>query len=166
MSADGIIFNSIFPVWITVSVALALLAFFIYNEINRKHRFLALRILAQIVIILSLVALTLRPSIKSEKTSGSALLLTAGYDKKVADSLIAKHRLRTVRMFNATPYPKSKLISSWHGLSKEQSDIRFVVGEGIPSFALAENEGLNFNYVRSKKPIGITRLDLQPLKAN
>src|SRR4051812_46036111 len=124
MSADGIIFNSIFPTWITLSVALVLLAYFIYSELKRKHRFIGLRILAQIAIILSLIALTLRPSIKSERTNGSALLLTADYDKKVADSLIAKHRLRIVRMFNAAPYPKSKLISSWHALNEEASDIR------------------------------------------
>ena len=166
MSADGIIFNSIFPIWITVSVALALLVFFIYNETKRKHRFLTLRILAQIIIIISLTALILRPSVKSDKTSGSALLLTAGYDKKSADSLVAKYRLRTVRMINAASYPKSKLISSWHGLGKEASDIRFVIGEGIPPFALAENEELNFNYVRSGNSNGITNIDLQPLKAN
>ncbi|HEY5822765.1 MAG TPA: hypothetical protein VIT44_00275, partial [Cyclobacteriaceae bacterium] len=155
MSADGIIFNSIFPLWITVSVAIALLVFFIYSEIRRKHRFLTLRIIAQIIIILSLVALILRPSVKTEKTSGSALLLTAGYDKKTADSLVAKHRLRTIRMFNAAPYKKSKLISSWHGLNKEAADIHFVTGEGIPSFALAENEELNFDYINSKNPTGI-----------
>jgi len=166
MSADGIIFNSIFPVWITVSVALALLFFFIYNETKRKHRFLTLRIITQIIIIISLTALILRPSVKSEKTSGSALLLTVGYDKEVADSLIAKHRLHTVRMFDAAAYPKSRLISSWHELGKEATAIRFVIGEGVPSFALDENGGMNFTYVGGEKPNGITSIDLQPLKAN
>jgi hypothetical protein len=163
MSADALIFNSVFPVWTVALVAIALLAFFLYGEVKRIHRFLIVRIAAQILIIASLAALVLRPSIRSEKNVGSALILTKGYEKKAADSLLNTYPLQVLRTFDAAPYPKSRLISSWHSLTRNKSDIRFVIGEGIPSFALEEN--LNFDFLPTKLPIGITRLNIEPLKA-
>lgn len=165
MNADRLIFNSIFPVAIVIAVALLLGAFFIWKEFQRKHRYIALRIIAQLVIVFSLTALFLRPSIKVEKTVGSALLLTQGYDKKSADSLVDKFALRIIRAFDAASYPKSEVLSSWHSLQADAKDIRFVLGEGIPSAALEEYD-LHFDYLKGKTPVGITQVNNEPFKSN
>lgn len=165
MSADGVVFHSIFPVWAVLSVAVLLTAVFIWKEIKRKHRFLALRIVAQIILILSLTLLFLRPSVKTTKTVGSALLLTPGYDKGKADSLVELYGLRVIRTDDASAYRKAKVLASWHLLQDDAADIRFVLGEGIPAYVHDEFD-LHFEYLQGEKPDGITRISTLSLKSN
>jgi len=165
MNADGLIFYSVFPVWIVLGAASLLGAFFIWKEIQRRHRYLAWRIIAQLVVLLSLIGLILRPSMKTEKAIGAALLLTRGYDKNAADSLVRAIGLRTIRVFDAASYSNSETLSSWHLLQKDAKDIRFVLGEGIPASALDEFD-LHFDYIKGTMPYGITQLSIEPLKKN
>ena len=165
MSGDGLILNSTFPVWIVLSVIILVGTFFIWKEIQRKHRYLTLRIIAQVIVFFSITGLILRPSVKTEKTIGSALLLTKGYTKNTADSLVKTLSLRTIRASDAAPYSNSETLASWHLLQKDAKNIRFVLGEGVPVSALDEYD-LHFDYIKSNTSVGITQLNSEPLKKN
>lgn len=165
MNGDQIIFNSFFPLWLVTAVAVVLTLFFIWKEIQRKQHYLAIRIIAQLIITITLVVLIIRPSVKREKTIGAALLLTKNYNKRIADSLVEKYGMRVLRSSDADAYPKAKSITSWHSLQEDAKDIRFVVGEGVPISALEEYD-LHFDYIKNKLPEGITQITPSSLKKN
>jgi len=165
MNANGIRFDSFLPVWMVLSVAVLLGIFFVWKEFERKHGYRTLRIIAQIIAVISLTFLILRPSIKKEITTGSAILLTKGYDKHIADSLVSNLGLRVIRMYDADRFTRSKNVDSWHALNEDVNDIHFVLGEGIPAAALDEYN-LHFNFIKGESSNGITQLNILPFKKN
>jgi hypothetical protein len=165
MNANGLRFDSFLPVWMILGVATLLGIFFIWKEFERKQGYRTLRILAQIIAVISLTVLILRPSVKKEITIGSAVLLTKGYDKRTADSLVSNLGLRVIRMFDTAPFPNAEEVDSWHALNKDLNDIHFVLGEGLP-IAVLDEYNLYFNFIGGEKPTGVTQLDIRPFKKN
>jgi hypothetical protein len=166
MTVEILSFNPVFPPWATVAVAVIISALFIYKEIQRARQFVTLRIAMQILITVSLLGLALRPSYKGEAASTSVLLLTKGYDKTKADSLKKVFSLRVVRTQQADGYADSKVISSWHQLSEYAAGVKYVLGEGIPPYALDEFEDLHFDFISSSQPEGVVKLESKQLKVN
>jgi hypothetical protein len=162
----SVTFNPIFPIWITLTAAGILSVFFVYKEIQRTRQFVFLRVSLQLIVMLSLVGLILRPSYRGKGNSESILVLTNKYDSKKADSLVNKYSLKTFQTKDAAHFPNSEIIESWHQLADKAHSIQFVMGEGIPSYALDEFEGIKFKFISGNEPSGIIGLELKPLKVN
>jgi hypothetical protein len=162
----NVIINPIFPIWITLTIAGILSVFFVYKEIQRTRQFVSLRVSLQLIVMLSLVGLILRPSYRGKGDSESILVLTKGYDSKKADSLSRKHSLKVFQTKDAARFPNAEMIESWHHFADKAQSIQYVMGEGIPTYALDEFDRIQFKFISGNEPIGIVRLELKPLKVN
>ena len=79
--------HPIFPMWAIIIAGIFLLAFLIWKEVNRKSKFLRWRILASIILLLSIAGLVLQPSLQRDVSSHGVVLLTPHYKMEIADSL-------------------------------------------------------------------------------
>src|SRR5881392_2795371 len=104
MSTKSVVFNPIFPVWITLAIAGLLSAYFIFKEIQRARSFVILRVAMQILIGFSLLGFVLHPSYKGDAKSESILLLTKGFNQRKADSLVEKYSVTAIQTSDAPPY--------------------------------------------------------------
>lgn len=155
MIESGINIHPIFPLWAISVGSIFLLSFLIWKELNRKAKFLAWRIAAVIFLLVSILGLILQPSLQKEVNSQGVVLLTAHYEKEIADSL---RKVNDKLMFLRTPeslnYPRAEVISTLSELS--ETNIQFVVGDGLPYHALEEVKG--YCYLKGKLPTGIVQL--------
>jgi uncharacterized membrane protein len=78
----AMIINSLFPVNWVVCSAVLVLCLLGWLEIKRKQKLLAVRLVALLLAIFSLVCLILNPSLKTKKTSDT-ILLTHNYNKEI-----------------------------------------------------------------------------------
>jgi hypothetical protein len=166
MIADKLIFNSMLPVGLVIGITALLLVLFIYYEVKRKSRFLMLRILCLIIVLISLAMIVLNPSYPIQKITEPALLLTSGFEKEMVDSILNQQDLKVIVAPDAVPYSSSKTLSTWHTLKEEAQNIHFVLGNGIPNHALNENPNINFQYIKGKNPEGIINLKETVFKVN
>ncbi len=160
-------FNPMFPVWLVVMLMLPLFFFFIWKEIKRSSKFLSLRIAAQMVVLLSILGILLKPEYPSEKKYSKFILLTPNYSKSKVDSLLtANPELALMHVPETVGYRGSMLLSSYYKLGHLSEEIQFVLGEGIPIFALALMDRKAYQFFPSTKPFGITQLQLSAIQAN
>ncbi len=149
---DSVTLQPVFPLWIIAVASISLFSWLVWNEYKRMIKFLLWRLVAVIIVSISILGLILQPSWQIESGSNGMVLLTPHYETKTVDSLvIANPSLVTVRTMDAEPYGKSELISSLNKIS----NLRFVVGDGLPDYSLEVNHP--FSYLKSKMPYGIIR---------
>jgi hypothetical protein len=157
MSNSLISFNTVFPMAFVIVLAASLLAYFVYREFQRKLKFLTWRVIASSVVVTSLLGLLLNPAYQAVKKSNTVLLLTKGYLQTKVDSLVLKHpELKIIRTKEAAYYSNSSILKSWHDLSNE--NILCVIGQGIPSHALAAFHHTTLGFIPASLPEGVTRL--------
>src|SRR5271154_7439535 len=105
------------PLWIILLIAAIFGVILIWKEVQRKQGLLLWRILAQGLVLAGLLGLSLRPSFSVEKSTGPIVLLTKGYDKKIADSLLSKYpSSQLIRTFDAEDFPSAAILSSYADL--------------------------------------------------
>ena len=167
MNNSWLSFDPVFPFW-TIALSLGLsFAFFIWNEIYRSAKFLIARIIALLLILLSMVGLLTRPSYREEKNSAQILLLTAGYDKQKVDSIIQQNDVRVVRTQNTNPYPNAEVLTSDLRLSEIAADVTIITGQGLPDYALDLVDQKLFKFIPAATPDGIIDLSVpKPLIVN
>jgi hypothetical protein len=153
-------FDGIFSVWLTL-LLLLLTLFFLGLEWKRNYRFKTIRMIAVVVMMLSIAGVFLKPAYLTEDSS-SILLLTPGYSTTKVDSLLKlypssqlMHTTQTTSYKNSIPLPYFDLTSS-------SKDIRFIVGQGLPQYALDLLEQENFSFIPSSLPEGIISLTTPP----
>jgi len=167
MNNSFLTLNSMVPIWPILLLVLIIGLFFVWGEVRRKSRLLPWRITAQAVVLMSLLGLFLHPSIRLEKSTASILLLTNGYDRKIADSLLAANPfLQLFRTQDANDFNSSDVLPSYTRLRSLGSSIRFVVGEGLPDQALSLILEKNFHYYPAQLPAGVITLYLSPFHVN
>ncbi|NOS55342.1 MAG: hypothetical protein HOP37_03690, partial [Cyclobacteriaceae bacterium] len=160
MIDSSVSIHPIFPMWATIIAGIFLLGFLIWKEVNRKSKFLRWRILASIILLLSIAGLVLQPSLQRDISSHGVVLLTPHYKKEIADSLHkANDQLTYLRTSDAMSYTKAAEISALSELAK--SDIRFVLGDGLPYYGI--EEGMSFQYFKAELPTGIIQLVIPPI---
>lgn len=153
--------NPVFPWWLIALLVIPLFSFLIWKEVKRKQKFLLFRIIAQCVVLISILGLLLKPGFVKEINSSGLVLLTPGYEKNKVDSLLlAQPRLGLIHLPETSPYRDSRLLTSFQDISDFDNEILFVVGEGLPSFALEIMDEKKFQFIPSGKPIGIIQLQL------
>lgn len=151
--------DPVFPAWAFASGIIPLFTFFIWQEFHRKQKFLLFRIIANVLILISILGLLLQPSYTTEKMGYPILLLTKGYDKLKADSILkTNQKLKIITTKDAEPYLTSEQLTSYNDLTDIGDRIRIVMGEGLPAYALDLIDRENFSFIPQRAPIGITQL--------
>src|SRR6476620_292213 len=111
-------FNPVFQWWLIALLIVPLFFFLLWKEIKRPQKFLSFRILAQLLILVSILGLFLRPGYVREINSSGLVLLTPGYNKINVDSLLSSQPgLRVVRLPETDPYRDSRLLTSYQNLA-------------------------------------------------
>lgn len=144
--------------FLIITVLILSLAF-LWLEIKRPAKYRVFRIVSLVIMLLSLAAIFLRPSIKKTK-SDSILLLTEGYDPQKVDSLIDKANVQLVSLPEVDPYLDSKKLSSINALENFEGHLDYVVGNGLPPSARDVAQTENFQFISSEYPEGIIDLAL------
>jgi hypothetical protein len=158
MNSSWLSFDPVFSGWVVAPIMLVLTGLFVWKELRRRNKFLPARILANVLILISMLGVLLRPSTRVLRDTGEAVLLTKGYDVARADSLLkANPGLKRVVAHDGEPYPESKQLASYQEIGSIPS-IRFVIGEGIPSYALDLVKSGQFSFLKTKLPAGIVSL--------
>lgn len=161
--SDSLFFiNPAFQGWLIVLLIVPLFSFLIWKELRRKQRFLLLRLLAVFLILVSVLGLLFKPGYVKEINSSGLVLLTPGYDLRRVDSLLSKQPdLGIIHLPETNPYRDSRELTSYQDLVDLDTEILFIVGEGLPSFALELMDVKKFQFIGSPKPLGIVQLNLQ-----
>jgi hypothetical protein len=144
--------------WFILLGALLFLIFLIWKEINRKNRFLALRIIAVVLMISSITLWLLQPMTSVLKDSTSIILLTKNYDRAKVDSLSKKYpTYKLLRTQDAVAYKDVSELKPY-ALVDHENDISFILGDGLPYYE-HENISSYYSFLPGKLPLGITQLN-------
>ncbi len=161
MNSSWLTFHPVFPVWVILLVTVPAFGFFLWKEITRTHRFLVIRIIAQVLILASILGLLLQPSYRELKSISDVLLLTHGYSKSKVDSLVKVNpTIQIVRTSETESYPNSEVISSYQKLSDYKNSNLTIVGEGLPDYAFELLENNHVSFISSGIPYGVVNLSL------
>ncbi|MBI1770075.1 MAG: hypothetical protein HY015_11175 [Bacteroidetes bacterium] len=156
MSDFRMSFDPLFSWWVIFAVSASAFAFFAWLELKRKQTLFIPRVIALILILISLLALLLRPSFKAEKKS-EAILLTLGFEKTKVDSLLRlEPQLKIFRLADTESYPHSEVLGSIQSLSDKS--IKYIFGEGVADYIFDLMGARNFQFVPCRLPFGIVEL--------
>ncbi|MBX2899041.1 MAG: hypothetical protein KF775_05310 [Cyclobacteriaceae bacterium] len=151
----------IFAPALLVGVSLVLLFLFTVLEIKRKAKLLAARLVAVVLLVLSVLFYLLQPAVRSNAVVNGVLLLTQNYLAVQVDSVLAQRPdLQILLVPEAAPYKSAARLNSVNELPAYASRIRIVMGDGLPKWALPNSD---FEFVKGKKPEGIVNLN-KPVK--
>jgi hypothetical protein len=149
------VFNIEFILLIIAPITLA----FVWLEWRRVHKFRSARIVAVFLMMFALLGIFLKPEYRTNKTS-SILLMTPGYVTKKVDSILRVHpSLDLMHLEKTTSYKNSKLLT-YYDLVDQGTEIRFIVGRGLPAHALDLWDDKNYEFIPAELPEGITSLNI------
>jgi hypothetical protein len=160
MSDRWLTFNPVFsPVGLLAAILLCGL-FFSWLERARTLPYVSVRYAALGIMMISLLAILLRPMYKSSQDK-SAILLTPGYQQERVDSLLDAHPdAALIHTPETNPYRNSRVVSAQHLLS--DNDIQFIVGEGLSASAMDLIVPGSYTYIPAPFPSGIIRIAASP----
>lgn len=168
MNSSTFFINPVVPVWIIIPGILGLFSVLLWKEIKRNQKYLPLRLIAQLIVLISILGILLRPAYRlGQETSGIAIL-TPGYSKNQIDSLLTAHpQLLLIRTPDSEIYSPSETLKTYFELTALQDQIKFIAGEGLPYHALELIPACKFQFLPAESPVGIQQLNLpQNIKAN
>jgi hypothetical protein len=128
-------------------------------ELKRPKKFLIIGIASVLLMMVSLAAIVLRPSVKTIQ-SQSFGLLTENYDPEKIDSLQKKKSIQLVALPGVTPFEKSTSLQSINHIENLSGRLAYIAGNGIaPQFhdLLGNHE---FEFIPAEYPDGILTLNL------
>jgi hypothetical protein len=140
---------------------LLILALLAWQESQKPYRFRPGRVLAQVLAVLAIGGLLLRPSREVREEKPGLIVLTTGYSEKVLDSLTRLDKgLKVVRMMdgNSGSEEVTDSLTSYRQLERE-GVVRYVLGSGIPVPYL-ETLRRDFQFLPGPPPNGIVALDI------
>jgi hypothetical protein len=150
----GLSIHPIFPPWVIISIVLVLLVFMVWKEWDRKIKYRYVRVAAVVLIILSISGLLLQPVVESERESNGVVLLTPHYKASTVDSLLnGNPKLTLLRTADAAPYRDAAILENFTDLY-QNTNLHFVLGDGLPQFILSEIEK-PFQFYKGELPHGI-----------
>jgi hypothetical protein len=163
MINSWLIFQPVFPISFIFIIGILFFAWLAWKEYKRNIKFLLWRMIALIMLTLSLLGIILQPYYQTESRSSGLVVLTPHYQSTVVDSLLNRNSsLRIARTADAEPYPGSKIISS----ASEIANTQFIVGDGLPPYLLQEIQ-TGYTFLKGKLPYGIINwVTPNPYKAN
>lgn len=137
-------FHPIFPVPYLLGCALVGLVLLVYFEIKRNHKFLVLRIVLQFLVISALLGLALKPKRLKATEGQTILLLTKGYNKTQADSLLQV--LKNPLLYHQPGEDRYRQSIAFESMSELEGQQLFVLGSGIPYYDLPRLHVSSFHY--------------------
>src|SRR5260221_12437026 len=164
MSDFRLSFDPLFSWWIVLSVSIFAFALFLRFELKRNQALLIPRIIALILILISILALLLRPFYKTEKKT-EAVLLTPNFERSKVDSWLSlEPQVKIIRLVEAKSYPNSETFISFQSLFYE--NIKYIFGEGIPGYALDLLSKRDFQFIPCRLPFGVVELTVPEIFSN
>jgi hypothetical protein len=162
MNEFGLRFEPLFPVGWLLGFATISFALLVWLELSKKQKLIALRVAALFFMTLSVIGLILQPSFSSKQNQG-ALLLTRGYDRQKVDSVVTLHpELRIDRTPSAGFFPNShELAENWGS-----RNFSYIIGEGLPVYALDEFSPSSFVFLPSQLPEGVVELNIPEMHSD
>lgn len=151
---SGLSLNPVFPVAVILVVTTGLFAYFIWQEARRKQKFQAMRIIALLIMLISLSGIFLKPALPTKQQSAPSLLLTPGYIKSTVDSIVRVTPVTGIfAIKGADPYPKAEIID----INEVGSipNLMIILGNGLPTDALDLLDGTTFKLITGTIPEGI-----------
>jgi hypothetical protein len=159
MNSFWLSLDPLFSGWVIAPVMLLLSALLFWKEFRRRNKLLVARLLANVLLLISIFGILLQPSYPVAQNTDDVILLTKDYDAIQADSLLKKvPGLGRVVGPDAVPYPESKQLASYQDIESMADRIRYVMGNGLPPYALELIGSRHFSFVPSKLPAGIVKL--------
>lgn len=147
----------IFSLSIIIAISGALTILFIFLELKKKRGHRVLRVLAIVLMMISLAGIMLRPEYRTT-SSNAVLLLTPGYSENQVDSILKRNaQLSVMHLSNTKPFGNATLLQD-HELTNHK--IELVVGEGIPLHQLDRMDGTTFEYIPIPEREGLIALSL------
>lgn len=145
-----------------VPAALLMLVLFAWQESRKTYRFKAARVLAQVLAVLSILGLLLRPSLEVNDEVPELIVVTPDYSAELLDSLRrAEKEMVVVRMTGVGGLEgKADSLVTYRQLERK-GVVRFVLGSGIP-LPYLETVRENFHFLPGPPPGGIVGLDITP----
>lgn len=161
MSDPLLTFHPVIPTLLLLAILACITVILVWAERKRALRYFTFRIVAVVVLMVSLATILLRPSLRTE-ISTSVILLTTGYDPKKVDSLL---RLEpgavAMHMTGVKGYKGSKPLKSPHELSAYQEQVKYVLGQGLSRDALDILHNTHYIFIPSAAVSGITSIRVQ-----
>lgn len=131
----------------------------LFWESKLERRFRILRMMAIVVMVLSLLAILIDPKMKVTRSSELIGLLTPGYTNQQVDSLESRHpNIRWLRTKNVSESGTAVAFD----LTQIAPSLKFVVGEGLSEHQLRQLGDVNFTFVPVAMPSGITEILAPP----
>ncbi len=161
---EVLILDPVLPLaWLIVAFGL-LLILFSWQEARRPYPVKWLRVIAQVIALIALLGLLLRPSCPVTTRQPMLAVLTPGYLVSQAESLKrADPTLHFVRVPGSKAFAGSDSIASYRELSGLGA-IGYVIGDGFPMPYLDGSR--SFQYLPGKPPTGIIQLNAGSFPAN
>ena len=113
-------------------------------------------------VLIATIGLLFRPGYTREINSSGYVLLTPGYEKNKVDSLRSVNPgIGTLALPGLDPLDNTRVLTSYQDLADLDYEILFIVGEGLPSFALDLMDTKKFQFIGTPVPAGIVELDVE-----
>src|SRR5688500_5875068 len=160
MTDRWLVTDPVIPALILYGIIVALTVLFAWIEWKKNAPHLSVRLIALIVMMVSMALLFLRLRYQTT-TSEQIILLTPDYNKSKADSILAMYPLMKIfHSEGADPYRNSAGLDSYHDLSAKLENVIFILGRGLPPEALDLFQSHNYQFIPASYPNGVIRLSL------
>jgi len=166
MNSWNLTFDPVFPSGLLLGLLVLLFAWLAVAEWQRKMSKRMPRMIALFLLFFGVSGLFFKPAYFSHKAISTDILLTPGYRKERADSLLQVYPQATVfRTSEAESYVGSVELASLADMEGLNFGIRFVLGEGLPQYAF-DLLSSRVEYLPGTLPKGLLSIDIpENLKA-
>ncbi len=149
-------FDPVFSAWVTL-IPLSLFVFCLYKEFRRQQKFLVLRIAALTCLFTAVLGIFSKPYLLTGEIPPPAILLTEGYDKTKADSLIKSDvSIKVFTTTGAARYAGASAIDI--NEVGTIANLRAVLGHGLPVDGLRLLPSSGFLFIPGTSPRGVTQI--------
>lgn len=149
----AIVFNSLFPVSWVIAGSMLILCLLGWLEIKRNQKFLALRLTALLLAVISIACLILNPALSMRMTS-DIILLTPNYRQQTLDSIANANPACQIYKLASVPGANNAVpIQNYRDLSKLSGNL-FLLGEGLPQYMLEYVDTSSIHHFQAPSPSG------------
>ena len=151
MNSMQITFNPIANYWLIITCLMFLVGFLAFLEWRRQTKWFTLRLLASLLICISVAGLLLQPNTLRRYSANNSVLLTRNYDKGIVDSLTSTNVYTFFKTPDAADYKMATVVSEPELFNEKYN---YVIGDGLPEYVLHDSK-IHFSYLTGKLPLGI-----------
>lgn len=160
MSEYFIVTDPVLGTSVSYGILIFFTAFLLWMENKRRAGLLSLRIFAVLLVVVALAGFIMQPKY-STTTSEQAILLTSGFRRSQADSILNLYpSMKVFHAAAARPFKSSGTSISRGDLTGKH--VAFILGQGLPVDSLDMFALESYQFIPSAYPEGIIRLFIPP----